>query len=410
MKRLPGLASMFAVSGAALAQPSEFIVIDPAPGGVAVTEAYAVSTDGRVVVGRHRQVSGELSDGIRWTRDGGTQRLAPLHPSHFGSWSYAYSVSADGTTIGGLAGDFGRTPNPQPVIWHTAAVIAVGPMSSTSWAGVWALSGDGSIRAGKVGELAFVQNLAGPVHLLGPGAVAAMTPDGQSMVGTLLSNQGTPRAALWAPDLSSEFLNPDPNQSCQAISVSPDGGIIVGNSGVLGSTSARPFRWTRSDGMEGLGPFPGGQEATGPAIAVSADGLVIVGRHDLPSSTAFIWDASRGLRDLKEVLVTEFGLGHMLGGWTLRTATGISADGRTIVGNGDGPLGYRGWVVHLGYSCYANCDRSTTPALNAFDFHCFINRFSASDPYANCDRSTTPPVLNANDFVCFMNAYAAGCP
>jgi hypothetical protein len=60
--------------------------------------------------------------------------------------------------------------------------------------------------------------------------------------------------------------------------------------------------------------------------------------------------------------------------------------------------------------CYANCDQSTTPPiLNALDFACFINQFSAGSAYANCDNSTTPPVLNVNDFVCFLNHFAAGC-
>ena len=29
--------------------------------------------------------------------------------------------------------------------------------------------------------------------------------------------------------------------------------------------------------------------------------------------------------------------------------------------------------------------------------------------YANCDGSTTPPLLNANDFGCFLNRFTAGC-
>jgi hypothetical protein len=60
--------------------------------------------------------------------------------------------------------------------------------------------------------------------------------------------------------------------------------------------------------------------------------------------------------------------------------------------------------------CYPNCDGSTTPpVLNVMDFACFMNRYSAQDPYANCDGSTTPPVINVQDFTCFMNAYTIGC-
>ena len=75
-----------------------------------------------------------------------------------------------------------------------------------------------------------------------------------------------------------------------------------------------------------------------------------------------------------------------------------------------------GWInlddaAHfVGLSCYANCDQSTaTPILNVNDFVCFLNRFSAGEPWSNCDSSTIAPVLNVNDFTCFMNRYAAGC-
>lgn len=63
------------------------------------------------------------------------------------------------------------------------------------------------------------------------------------------------------------------------------------------------------------------------------------------------------------------------------------------------------------HACYANCDGSTSaPVVNANDFQCFLNAYSAGDPYANCDGSTSPPIITANDFQCFLNAYSAGCP
>jgi hypothetical protein len=62
-------------------------------------------------------------------------------------------------------------------------------------------------------------------------------------------------------------------------------------------------------------------------------------------------------------------------------------------------------------ACLANCDCSTAaPLLNIFDLVCFLQRFSAGDPWANCDQSTTPPVLNVSDFNCFLQQFAQGCP
>ena len=124
---------------------------------------------------------------------------------------------------------------------------------------------------------------------------------------------------------------------------------------------------------------------------------------------AFLWTPSLGMVNLNEYLPT---VGVNLDGWTLIEATGLSVDGRTIVGQGNRGDGYGAFAVYLGaVPCYANCDRSTAaPVLNVNDFTCFLNRFAAGDPYANCDHSTSPPVLNILDFSCFLNAFAAGCP
>jgi hypothetical protein len=70
--------------------------------------------------------------------------------------------------------------------------------------------------------------------------------------------------------------------------------------------------------------------------------------------------------------------------------------------------GFWGPIEPLG--CWANCDGSTqTPVLNVADFTCFLQKFSAGDPYANCDGSTQAPVLNVADFTCFLQKFAQGC-
>jgi len=56
-----------------------------------------------------------------------------------------------------------------------------------------------------------------------------------------------------------------------------------------------------------------------------------------PITTAFIWGAEHGMRSLPAVLEAEYGID--LGGWQLLAATAISADGRTIVGDGISPEG-----------------------------------------------------------------------
>ncbi len=68
--------------------------------------------------------------------------------------------------------------------------------------------------------------------------------------------------------------------------------------------------------------------------------------------------------------------------------------------------------------CYANCDNSSTsPALSANDFMCFINEFACMSTrpvaeqitsYVNCDGNTTPPILTPADFACFNAAFVKG--
>ena len=59
--------------------------------------------------------------------------------------------------------------------------------------------------------------------------------------------------------------------------------------------------------------------------------------HSGSDYEAFIWDAVHGMRSLRDVLVSDFGLD--LSGWTLRYAEGISDDGMTIIGHGNNPDG-----------------------------------------------------------------------
>ena len=103
------------------------------------------------------------------------------------------------------------------------------------------------------------------------------------------------------------------------------------------------FRWTRADGMVDLGDLGASGELASEVLDTTADGRVAVGRS---SAGAFVWDEVRGMRELAQVLADDFGLD--LDGWLLEEATGISADGRVIVGNGTNPSGQpEGWVATI---------------------------------------------------------------
>jgi uncharacterized membrane protein len=117
-----------------------------------------------------------------------------------------------------------------------------------------------------------------------------------------------------------------------AADMTPDGAIVVGSLKNVGPNRAETFRWTSGTNFESLGLQLG---AGSLARAVSADGHVIVGtvNADIGYSTArpFYWRDGQGLT-----------LPGLLPGGSYGWATGVSADGSTMVGYGDNPAGV-GW-------------------------------------------------------------------
>jgi hypothetical protein len=115
----------------------------------------------------------------------------------------------------------------------------------------------------------------------------------------------------------------------------------------------RAFVWSQSGGMSGLVP-PAGSPPYSESLSVSGDGSVVTGfafdydsQGQLINQKAFVWDAQNGVRWVEDLLAGH-GLANDLAGWDLEQATGVSADGRTIVGFGTDPQGEtRPWVAFI---------------------------------------------------------------
>jgi probable HAF family extracellular repeat protein len=132
-----------------------------------------------------------------------------------------------------------------------------------------------------------------------------------------------------------------------ATGVSADGSAVVGQGSSASGSEA--FLWTLSGGMIGLGDLPGGSFSSW-ANSASANGSVVVGQGNSASGNeAFYWTATGGMQSLKNVLTNS---GLNLTGWTLGNATGISADGLTIVGNGINPFNSpEAWIATIPEPC-----------------------------------------------------------
>jgi probable HAF family extracellular repeat protein len=199
------------------------------------------------------------------------------------------------------------------------------------------VSGDGSVVVGSSGSYrAFLWTRPGGMVDLGMLAggttsyAADVSDDGSVVVGTCYAPEG-PRAFRWtsAGGMVNLGLPLDGGGDQQAIStygtaVSGDGAVVAGFSDPINDA----FRWTSASGMFSLGTLGAGYSI---AYNCSSDGTVLVGEStSIPDDHAFRWTPQNGLQDL----------GTMPGG-TSSHATGVSADGSTVVGYG-GTSGFTG--------------------------------------------------------------------
>ncbi len=288
----------------------------------------------------------------------------------------APAVSADGTTVlTYMSPGYGATINR----WRAGASTYVTGGDYVSWGG---LSADGSVLVG--GQTApgqahrafWWQN--GQLTYLGVGATTArdISADGSTIVGRGTSIAYRYQAGVVTPlgDLEGGA------DSSEAWAVNGDGSVIVGQG--TSASGAEAFRWVGGQ-MSGLGDLAGGAFAseahdtsldgsvvvgwgtTGSGLeafrwqsgvmtglglldgtyqtrarGVSGDGSLVVGEaitdpdpnYDfLSEKVALIWDGT-GMHVLQDWLLQQYGLD--LTGYQLRSALGVSSDGRTIVGEG----------------------------------------------------------------------------
>ncbi len=267
------------------------------------SNAYDVSADGQLVVGVSRSglvdCPGRADEAFRWTVADGMTALGDLPTGCF--FSYAYGVSADGTTI------VGGATNSQS---NTAAL-----WSSSSWRDLGFAMGDGNSSS-----------------------IDAITPSLAVAVGTQrVGATAAYEAFRWQADAGEEVLGDlDGGEIyASAAAVSDDGSLVVG----LG-TSARgveAFRWSRATGMTALGDFAGG-DFSSQALAVSGDGAFIVGFGTTDAGAqAAQWTEASGITTLVSVL-TSHGV-TIPSGWQLTSATGVAVNGNqvTLTGNGTNP-------------------------------------------------------------------------
>ncbi|PYL58153.1 MAG: hypothetical protein DMF30_03635 [Verrucomicrobia bacterium] len=314
------------------------VVIQPGECG---TQAFGISGDGNVIVGAgcvpSSQPGGFVDQAFRWTVTGGYQLLGDLGSGI----SDAYAASFDGSVVvgsspppGAFFGSFRWTATQGmmavPVGCCPNAVTDDGTMvaGGNAW---WKTSGE----TGNFGDGSCTDPQAPltMVDLSADGSLAAGSgKGGLDMFGQQATNayQSTPTGNC--QDIDAVF-----NRNSDASGISADGSTIVGEA-QDSQGHYRAFRWTASTGMVDLGTL-GGNNLLSNALATNQDGSVVVGTSLTTSSPdsnhAFIWIATRGIQDLQTVLKNHGA--RIPNGWILQVATDISEDGTVITGYGISP-------------------------------------------------------------------------
>jgi hypothetical protein len=252
-------------------------------GGVPLQASFGVqriSANGRVVIGRGS------GGGFRYDIPSGEYELLPIVPNWYNSTPMG--ISADGQRIAGWEENLQRG-----WLWSAGAgTQAAGPSAPTR---VYDLSRDGLRMTGSNGPSPFIHTIGGPTQTL---------------------------------PVYGNYQRTDMRR------FSADGSVVVGGAySIIGAERlGEALRWTDGGGYQSLGsigPLPGHYQDY-LALASNANGTLIGGTQGY--RRAWIWDAQHGMRDLRSVLINDFG--YDLTNWTLEQVTDISPDGRYIVGGG----------------------------------------------------------------------------
>lgn len=349
---LTGITSLGAPGAGALAQG----IIDITPTNSQDARPLGVSSDGRIVAGCCQN---QAIPSFLWIA-GSTHNIGivPLNSIN------CMALSGDGatTTI------FSQTVSGAYVSYRLSngqseALTNFGtpPLNQHSFAA--AASNDGSTIVGYSAGYGF-RAIAWRVQATGVSSVFEIDPglgyysdahsisaDGTRVAGTV-SNGNNFSVCIWnlggAGSTGRTLLTPSPSTSltwASDVYISADGSTLTGM--VATNGAQRAYRWDAAGGITFL--EPAGRQ--GWPTGISGDGQAIVGSHMFPTTDpaypsgqmdrAFLWTASTGVVDLNTYLPS---IGVDLGGWTLKSATAISADGSTIVGVGFNAAGLgRAW-------------------------------------------------------------------
>lgn len=317
--------------------------------------ATAVSADGSVVAGNSAD---NIFETVRWTDGGGVQRLGRATVPTLGTGAGTPDISYDGTRISGTILSDDGTHMTQGVWTEGLGWQSLSPYPSdagivdNALGSAWGISGDGSQvtglywRAGQPDGIAHASlgTLAGGITDLGStggsSRANAANYDGSVVVGWDEAADGHWRTVAWVNGV--QTILHDVGAFTEATAVNGAGDVVVGEAwnNDTGTLEAASWRWDGTSwGEQILGVLPGTFPGFGRSIAtgVSDDGSVIVGFNSydfgpFSDSTGFIWTEALGMVSIERYLAINGVTVDPM--FDFANLTGISADGRTLIGYG----------------------------------------------------------------------------
>jgi probable HAF family extracellular repeat protein len=339
---------------------AEFRGLGDLPGGAAFSRPWAISSDGTTVVGISRSSNGD--EAFRWKATTGIVGLGDFAGGGFSS--LATDVSADGSVV---VGQGRTTAGDAYFVWKadtglTPILDGFFPVLGSAIA----VSDDGQKvacirRDTSQPQLVIWTRASGLQPSLGVPSYAfeiVMSGDGHVIV------CGNER---WTDGIGPVTISTDyPNAI--ATTTTRDGTTTCGTSGSGGFPS--PFA-CRSSSLADAQPLWRTTSSRGIAKAVSDDASVIVGTD---GENAMYWSGPTGAVKLKDWVVAKFGL--QLTGWRLRSAVGISADGKVIAGEGTNPSGAEeAWLLRLPSDEACPSDFNADGGVDFSDVEAFFERW-----------------------------------
>ena len=341
-------------SEATAASQAEFFGVGSLGGEV--TLGTDLSGDGRVAVGGCDPSLAQC-EAWTWTQEDGLQPLGFLP---FEDESFAEGASFDGTFVSGRGeGDAFR--------WSESLGHERISFNSNSSFGVSISDDGGSVignalsgaslninawrwRPGVGFDLVqFIPAASGGTDI--GGFFTSTSADGEIITGWTGPSQGE-TDAFFRTGAATTPLPSLPDLGC-ACGGSKANGITGDGDFVVGQSQGQAVRWTSAGVILPLGFLFSGvpanaSEQLSSGFDTSEDGSAIVGAAtNLTTSEerALIWTEQEGMREVRAVLINS---GLDLTGWQLTAAAAVSADGKTILGNGTNPQGdAEAWVAVL---------------------------------------------------------------